>query len=186
MRLFELLGKTGSVFLVIFVWAIALGLGAGTVYQGTRLEAATVKNQLVQSATLASVNITSTPLATEEYQKAASQLLARYPSLVVNASGDSLVVSSKELENYYLWTSAMFDAMGLFPDARWSMKSFCVGESCPGGVAFTAAITAIRKRPAAVEDNLDSIATPQPFGGSSAAPAANPAADAATTPPATP
>lgn len=171
MKFFELLGKTGAVLVVLLVWLVALGLVAGAVNQGYKLQTATVKNNLVQSAKLSSVNITETPLGSEEYQKAADQLKARYPTMVITVSGSGLNVSAPAEEDFYLWTSTLLDATAIFPDSRWTLNSFCVGVECTGGKPFNAEISAIRKRPTIVDDNLDSL-TPAPVAATAPAPAA--------------
>jgi len=173
MKFFELLGKTGAVLVVMLVWLIALGLVAGTVKQGYKLQTATVKNTLVQSAKLSTVNITETPLGSEEYQKAADQLKARYPTMLITASGSGLNITAPAEEDFYLWTSTLLDASAIFPDSRWTMNSFCVGVECTGGKPFNAQISAIRKRPTIVDDNLDSLsASPVVNAATPAAPAA--------------
>ena len=171
MKFFELLGKTGAVLVVLLVWLVALGLMAGAMNQGYKLQTATVKNNLVQSAKLASVNITETPLGSEEYQKAADQLKARYTTMVITVSGSGLSISAPAEEDYYLWTSTLLDATAIFPDSRWTINSFCVGQECTGDKPFNAEISAIRKRPTIVDDNLDSL-TPAPVAATAPAPAA--------------
>lgn len=137
---YSMAGQTAMYVAVAF----ALTLAALAAYQAEQT-VARIKVHAVESSVSKTV-LSGAPVSDTDYQKLATSLKRLHPDLDFEGGKGSLVVSSKEAENYGEWIYAMTSIPAVDATIRWDVSELCLGENCQESAAIYAKLVGQRTK----------------------------------------
>jgi hypothetical protein len=134
-----------AIAMITAAWLGALCMMGLALYTVTKAHQTQQKTETAAALEPAVPIIQKSIMPRPELEKLAVRLRGRYEKLIFNALPENaLEIASSEPNSFQDWLASLSYLDTIAPQARWSIKDFCVGTECGGSALMRAVVSGER------------------------------------------